>query len=262
MTSRRHAARDAADRSVEELEVVLSAAQSTSDELVAVAAHPSLNEDLALLLLRRRDLSAEVLEALKRNGRTLKNRKVRLALITHQKAPKHVSLPEVRHLFTFELMKVALLPHTPADVKIAAEEVLISRLETISSGERLSLAKQGSGAIASALLLDVEKRIAQAAMDNPRLTEILVIRALQRQCSMQDPTPHLAPDICRHSKWSQRKEVRAVLLRHPFTPLAQAIIFAKALPAYLVRDVLKKSRLPENVKSYLQEMSDRSVRKP
>src|SRR5258706_10442001 len=163
-----HAARAAGEQASQlALELVLSKADASVEELAAAAANPALNEDLALLLLNRRDLQSKVLESLKRNGRVLKSRRVRLALITHQRTPRHVSLPEIRHLFTFELMQVALLPQTPADIKMAADEVLISRVETISSGERLTLAKQSSGAIACALLLDAEERIVRAAVDNP-----------------------------------------------------------------------------------------------
>ena len=43
-------------------------------------------------------------------------------------------------------MNVALLPGVAADVKIAAEETLLSRFGTISAGEKLTLGKQGFSA--------------------------------------------------------------------------------------------------------------------
>ena len=118
----------------------------------------SLTEDAALSLLKRADLAPEVLERLSKIGELLKHRKVKLALVEHPKTPRHVSLPLIRQLYTFDLMQVALTPVVPADVKHAADETLCNRLDTIGSGERLSLAHRGSGRIAEALL--VGRRVA------------------------------------------------------------------------------------------------------
>ena len=108
-----------------------------------------------------------------------RQRKVRLAMVMHPRTPRHVSVPTIRHIYTFELMQVALLPAVSPDVKRAAEEVLISRLASISSGERFTLAKRSSGRVAAALLLDKEERIMQAALANPQMTEIFIVRALK-----------------------------------------------------------------------------------
>src|SRR5262249_28845496 len=112
----------------------------TSPEvLAAVAADPRLTEDLALALLNRRDLPGEALEQMHKHKSLARLRKVQLALVIHPMTPRHVSIPTVRHLYAFELMQVALLPAVVADVKRAAEEVLIGKLTTISSGERVTL---------------------------------------------------------------------------------------------------------------------------
>ena len=149
--------------------------------LAAAASDPALNEELALTLLQRRDLSADIIVRLSKNGCALTSRKVKVALIEHPKAPRHVTIPLLRHLFTFDLMRIALTPTVPPDVKIAADETLINRLDTIPSGERLSLARRGSGRIAAELLLDPEPRVIQAALTNPRLTEVKVMRALAQR---------------------------------------------------------------------------------
>src|ERR1700675_1985480 len=99
-----------------------------------------LSEDSALSLLKRADLAPEVFEQLATNGSLLKNRKLKLALASHPKTPRHVSLPLVRQLYTFDLMQIALTPAVPADLKRAADETLCNRLETLASGERLTLA--------------------------------------------------------------------------------------------------------------------------
>lgn len=220
---------------------------NSQEVLVAAAGDPSLNEELALALLKRNDLPGEVLEKLGKNGSAMKSRKVKLAVVEHPKTPRHVSLPLVRHLFTFDLMQVALTPIVPADVKAMADEALLNRVETISSGERLSLGHRGSGRVASELLLDSEVRVINAALENPRLTEAGVVKAVLRS----DAPAALIHAVCQHSKWSLRREVRMALLRNQHTPMARALEFARLLPAPLVREILHGSRLPSNVKEHL-----------
>jgi hypothetical protein len=208
---------------------------------------PALTEDRALALLKRPGVAPEVLEQLSKNGGVMKSRKVKLALVKHSKTPRHVTLPMLRHLFTFDLMQVALAPVVPADIKLAADEVLINRLETISTGERLSLANRASGRIAGQLLLDPEPRVMRAALKNSRLTESGVIKALMRP---QAPATFVEA-VCRHSRWAVRREIRIALLRNQHTPLARALEFAQSLPAAEVRQILQGSRLPANIKTYV-----------
>src|ERR1700733_15143974 len=123
------------------------------EELLRTAADATLTEDLALSLLKRADLHPEVLERLAKNASALKSRKLRIALASHPRTPRHVSVPLARQLYTFDLMKVALSPSAPADVKVAVDDILIARLETVTLGERLTLARRASGRVAAALLL-------------------------------------------------------------------------------------------------------------
>jgi len=225
----------------------------SADDLIAVAGDHRLTEDLALGLLSRRDLPAEALEALNKNNALAKYRKVRLAIVTHPRTPRHVAIPVIRHLYTFELMQIALLPAVAADIKKASEEVLMGRLNTISSGERSTLAKQSSGRVAAALLLDKEERIMQAALTNPHMTEALLVKALRSE----QGTELLVPAVCRNEKWSLRNEVKLALLANENTPLARALQFANELPIKELKEILLNSRLSPNVKSYLQTIIEK-----
>jgi len=220
-------------------------------DLTAVTAE-SINEDAALALLQDADFLPGLIERLSKDTIATKSRKVKLAIVRHPKTPRYVSLSVMRHLFTFDLMQVALTPVLAGDLKMAAEEALINRLETISAGEKLSLARRASGRIAGALLLDSEPRIISAALENSRLTEVLVTKAL---LSMEASLA-LVQAVCTHGKWSLRREIRIALLRNQHTPVEHAVEFAKSLPNDLVREVLTNSRLPENVRIQLAPASD------
>ena len=108
-----------------------TALPATAD-LLRTAADPTLTEDLALALLKRADLPPEVFEQLAKNTNALKSRKVKIALASHPHTPRHVSVPLARQFYTFDLMKVALSPTVPADVKVAVDDILISRLKTVT----------------------------------------------------------------------------------------------------------------------------------
>ena len=217
------------------------------DVLRAAASDRRMTEDLALTLLMRRDLPGQVIEDLSRNQAVMKHRKVINALVAHLKTPRHVAIPIIKRLFTFELMHVALTPTVAADVKKVAEDALTSRLDSIASGERLTLAKRASGGVAAALLRDPERRIIEAALANPQMTEASITRAL-----VKEDTPGTLVDlVCNHPKWSLRRDIRMALLRNDKISMAKAIFFAQSLPSVALRDVLHHSRLSPNVREYL-----------
>ena len=220
---------------------------SAPEILTAVAADARLTEDLALALLNRSDLPREGLEALSKNGQLARLRKVRMGIVVHPRTPRHVSVPTIRHLYTFDLMQVALLPSVPPDVKRAAEEVLISKLASISPGERVTLARRSSGRVAGALLLDKDERIMQAALANPQMTEVSIVKALKAGHS----TELLAPAVARHQKWSYRNDVKAALLGNKDTPSGRLIHLAAELPINLIKDVVRSGRLTTQAKNSL-----------
>ena len=232
------------------------------------AANPELTEDMALSLLKNPDLRPEVLERLAKNANVLKSRKVRLAVASHPHTPRHVSVPLARQFYTFDLMKVALAPGVPADLKVAVDDILISRLATVTLGERLTLARRASGRVAAALLHDVagtegksavvdvsdqkkkgaetvarETRVMQTALENPRLTESLVISSVLRPTA----SAALVQAVARHQKWSPRREIRAALLRTEHLSLACALEFSQEIPTAALSELLSSSRLPEKI---------------
>jgi len=215
-----------------------------------------LNEDGALALLKNGDLPAEEIEELRNNSAVMSSRKVRLAMAAHSRTPRRIALRLIREFHTFDLMQFSQMPAAPADLKRVADDQIVTRLSSITLGERISLARRSLAHVVSALLIDKEPSVWQPALENPRLTEAAVLKALQRGAS-----PAFVEAICRHAKWSVRPEIRIALLRNAHTPLARALEFARRLPAALLRDVLHNSRLPEKVKAYLRKDADIVSRK-
>src|SRR6476660_4497591 len=167
------------------------------------------NEDQAIALLQRRELTAEMLTSLARNPEALKSRKVLLALIANPRTPRHVSIPLLRRVLTFDLVQVTLTPAVAADLKRASEEQILLRLETLAVGEKITLAKRASGRVAAALLQDADIRVVEPALDNAQLTEPLVVQAL-----MKPRAPAILFELASsHRNWCQRGEIQIALLR-------------------------------------------------
>lgn len=223
--------------------------QDTRDESTPDSPASVATEDLALAQLKDPDLTSEQIEEISRQSGVMKSRKVRMAVACHQKTPRRVALRIIRELYTFELMQFALTPVVAADLKRLADELLLSRLASIALGERISLARRSSTFVAGALLLDKESQVWKPALENPRLTEAAIVRALQRA----NATAAFVEAVSHHVKWSLRNEVQVALLRNAHTPLPKAIEFARRIPAQKLRDILHASRLPEKIKGFLRK---------
>ena len=198
----------------------------------------AMNEDGALGLLKNADVSAETLAVLARTPVTAKSRKVMLAVVQHPRTPRHISIPLLRRMFTFDLMQVTLTPVVAADIKRSAEDQMIVRLESLPAGQKITLARRASGRVAAELLHDSDNRVIAPALENPQLTEALVIKALMKPVS---------PDVLfrlvsQHAKWSLRREIQIALLRSEKTPIGRARELAKHFPEKLLRDILPQNR--------------------
>ena len=229
--------------------VLVSAAMRSAkhDDWMRAASEPSLTGDHALALLEQSELPGDVIEQLAKNRSALTQRKVKVALACHAHTPRHISVPLIRQFYTFDLMKVALSPVVPSDVKVSADETLIARLKTVTLGERLTLARRASGRIAGALLGDANERIMRAALENARLTESLVAQALLKR----EASAALVQAAGKHPRWSVRRDVQAALLRTEYLSLGRALAFAREMSAGQLREILQTSRLPEKIKGQL-----------
>jgi hypothetical protein len=224
---------------------------SFPEDLIVAGGHAALNEDLALALLRRRDLPSPAIEALARNHLAMKHRKILLHIVQHHRTPRHVSLPILRRLFVFELMHLALTPAVTADIKLLAEEMLIAKLETVSLGECISLARQSSTAVAGALLRRKESSVIEAALQNPHMTELGIVKSLGKP----DVPPLLLAMLADHAKWFLRREIQLAILRRPEASEAVVKKVASQLPKGTLQQVLKQMRLPEGTKELLRNIT-------
>ena len=222
---------------------------SSPEDWLSAASDPALTEALALRLLHRPELTIEAIQALSRNRISASSRKVLNALARHAKTPRRITLRLIQRLWTFELMQFALAHTVAADMRMHAEKMLVTRSAAISVGERISLARRGSAGVVAALLLDADARVVAAALNNGRLAEAAILKALSRENALH----HLVLAITQHAKWRTRQDVRIALLRNPKTPLARALQIAESLPRRIVEEMVACGALPAHLQQYLRK---------
>lgn len=233
--------------------------ETAKEVLLALARNPNLQEQDLLRLLERKDLPGEVVREIAAHKETARNYSVRLALTRHPKTPRLASLPLLKFLFLFDLVRVCQTPAVPADVKIAAEDNILKRMETIPRGEKITLARRAPGRVAAALMLTTDGELIRAALDNSFLTEAHLFRVL----SLKNLRPVVVEAIAQHEKWSYRYHVRLALVRNPLTPLQRVLSFLPDLAVSDLRAVCLDRRMPEPVRAYvLAHCAERLGKKP
>jgi hypothetical protein len=222
--------------------------ESAKEILVALACNPNLLERDLLRLLERKDLPAEVLREISSHKQAARNYSVKLALARHPRTPRLVSLPILKFLYLFDLLRIVHTPAVPTDVKMAAEENILKKSETAPRGEKITLARRASGRIAAGLLSTADREIIQACLDNPYLTEAHVAKAL----GLENLPRAVVEMIAFHPRWSSRYYVRLALIRNPATPFSQAAEFIPNITIGDLQDICLDRRMPEQVRKHIE----------
>ena len=219
----------------------------STDVLLALLDNPAVDETQLFLLLNRKDLPAEILEEVARRKPLLKNYRVKRALAVHPRTPRLASLRLVRDLYPMDLVQLALLPGTPAELKRIAEDRLIGRLPQLPLGQKIALARRGPARVAGALLAEGGAQILSVVLDNPHLTEAQVLKVLSRE----KVHPEVVYSIIHHRKWSCTYNVRLALVRHPASTLSSILAYLPELTVSDLRELASPGIVSENLRQYL-----------
>ncbi len=221
--------------------------ETAKDILVALARNPHLGERDLLRLLERKDLPGDALKEIARHKEAAKSYAIKLALTRHPRTPRLVSLPILKFLYLFDLVRVSQTPGAPADVKRLAEETILKKVESIPRGEKITLARRGSGHVAAGLLVTSDRELIGAALNNPFLSEAHLLRVL----ALDNLPPVVVESITHHDKWSSRYHLRLALVRNPLTPLQRVLEFLPNIAVNDLRAVCLDRRMPEHVRKYI-----------
>jgi hypothetical protein len=216
--------------------------------LLALLDNPALDENQLCLLLERKDLPTEILEEVVHRKPLLKNYRVKRALAFHPRAPRLATLRLIRELYLMDLVQLALLTGTPAELKRNAEDQLAARLPQLPLGQKVTLARRGPARIAGALLAEGHKQIVAVVLDNAHLTEAQILKVLSRE----KLPANVIRAIAQHRKWSCTYNVRLALVRHPGSTLSTVLAYLPELTVSDLRELAAPGIVPESLRKYLQ----------
>ncbi len=228
--------------------------ETDENTLLVLLENPSIEEPHVIQMLERLDLSAKVLAAIAENGKWISSEGVRLRLARHPRTPRRFALALLRQLYLFDLVRLSLLPSTPAEIKRVAEELIVRRVPHLPVGQKLTLARRGPSRVVGALLAEGHPQAIKLALANAFLSESQILKVLAKPGLPE----RVVAAIAQHPKWSVQYNVRVALIRNPHTPVPVVLAF---LPNLTVRDLQNLAALESvtpHVRKYIQrELSRR-----
>ncbi len=237
-------------------EELFQVVRDASPEVIKTALrNPNLHEDHIHALLKRRDLTEHVLQAVHNLEQVKTSHKLKLGLVRNPVTPGPIVLSLLPHLRLFELVDLCYIPGVTPDQKFAAERAILKRLPTTELGHRLTLARRATPAVAAELLKSGEIPLVEICLNNPRLREVAVLQFLNGSMAKAATISMVA----RHPKWKTRPNLQLAILKNRATPPIWYNLFLPQLRTADLRNLLASRRLdPTRKKHVQQELSKRS----
>lgn len=226
---------------------------ANEDELSALISGrlPEIDARAARQAFRNPFLTGALIEALVASPELAAAYEVRREVVLHPRAPRLLALRFVAGLYWADLVRVGTDPRLHPVVRRAADQRLIERLPGLAAGEKMAVARSGSAAVISALRLDPTPRVTGALLENPRLTEGL----LMPLAASDRASPAVLARLASDARWGVRPGVRYALCRNPATPLASAFALLPLLAKRELEAVAHDLRLPLPLRRRAQLLS-------
>lgn len=136
------------------------------------------------------------------------------AVARHHRTRETSALRLVPNLFWRDLMEIGLDPRIHPAVRRSAEKYLVQRLSRLTVGEKINLARRAGPDILAHLLDDPNPSVLRALLENPRVTEAVLLPLANRTAA----SPRNLRILARDPRWGRRYEIRAALARNPAAP--------------------------------------------
>jgi hypothetical protein len=198
--------------------------------LAAALKNPALDTNHLLVLLKRRDLSEDLLKAIYRLAQVGENHELNVAMVRHPNTPGMLLAALLPRLYLFELVTICYLPGVTPDQKIAAERAIVQRLPLTPLGNKLTLARRGTGPVMEALIREGDPRLMPVCLDSPQLKEAAIFSFLNGAKASAETISMVA----RHPRWKNRPNLKLAILKNPKTP---GIWFTLYLPQLITADL-------------------------
>ena len=184
------------------------------DFLKTLLKNPQINEDHLLILLKRRDLSAALINSLYKKYQSSLSHRTLLAVVRNPAIPGTLMRNLLPQLRLFELLDLCFLPGVTPDQKFAAERTILQRLPTTPLGNKITLARRGTTNVVAELMKEGHPQLFEACLGSPRLREVAIYQFLRGATASAETISMVA----RNKRWNQRPNLRLAILKNLKTP--------------------------------------------
>ncbi len=209
----------------------------------------NIHEDHFLALLKRRDLTEDLLKAIYQLDLVKASHKLQIALVRNPNTPGPVVLALLPFLHLFELVDLCLIPGVTPDQKFAAERAILQRLPTTELGNKMTLARRATTTVVGEILKEGDARLVEICLNSPRLREVAILQFINGASSKAETISMIA----RHPKWKLRPNLRMAILKNRRTPPIWFTLFLPQLRTPDVRNLLLSRRLNPAQKKLVQD---------
>lgn len=215
-------------------ELRLRLSRAGPEYLQGAVQNPNFGESHLEAILSNPALPAGLIQGLAAQKQYLARYEVKRAIVFHRNAPRALKLNLLHFLGWRDLARVVEDPPQLPPVKRASETLLKKRIEEMSVGERIALARIAGPGVIPALRVDLHPDVIAALLINPRLTEEEVLAI----CTEERASPAALSVVGSNSRWSGRHAVRMALLRNQATPAKVSLGFLDALAGTDLREII------------------------
>jgi hypothetical protein len=184
-----------------------------------------LLEDEALAVLDNLYVTPLICQQIAQDLRLAGFYSVRLKLVASKHTPQAHAVKFVHYLFWSDLVRLSVDMRVSAPVRRAIDNLLVNKIDKLTLGERITVAKRCSQALIKALLFDPDPKVFEALLVNQRVREddLLLVASSDRASAAQ--LQLLADD----RKWAYRYPIRKALVMNPITPRFAAASLLRSL---------------------------------
>ena len=204
-------------------------------------------EEDVLIIVKRKNLPADILDKVFKDNRWAESYPVRLALARNPRSPLSVSLTIARHLRLFDLEEITRSHFIPLVFRRKVEMIINERIPTMPLGNRKTLAKKAAGGVLLKLLLDADTEVVTLCLNNPHVTEGHLFKVISRA----DTRPETILMIAQHPNWSSRSLIRFSLARNAHTPLSFSARFLSEMKIMDLRELYADPSVPMSTRPFI-----------
>ena len=215
-------------------ELRLRLARASLEYLEGAVQNPNFGEIHLEAILSNPNLPSGLIQGIASQKQWLLRYEVRRGIVSHRNAGRALKMNLLHFLRWRDLLRVIEDRHQPPPVQRAAETLLRKRIEEMSVGEKIALARIATPAVFAALRADLHPDVVTALLMNPRLVEEEVLAI----CSEERASPTALAAVGACTRWSSRHPVKMALLHNPATPAKVCLEFLDSLQGSDLKEVI------------------------